>query len=254
MSFFTFQHKQIYYQELGHGAPLLLLHGNTASSAMFEEAAKRYMKNHTVILIDFLGHGKSERTQEIPSNLWFLEAQQVIAFLEEKNYTKVNLIGSSGGALVAINVALERPDLVHKVIADSFEGEYPLQAFIETISEQQELSKQDKGIQEFYVSMHGDDWEQVVDWDTQAVKRHFQEIGKFFHNPLEDFIPPLLFTGSKEDEFILQLDANYIEKTYSNMIQKIGHGEIFLFEKGNHPAMLSNLDAFVRITENFLLK
>ncbi len=254
MSYFTFKNKQVYYQELGHGAPLLLLHGNTASSVMFEEAAKKYMKNHMVILIDFLGHGKSERLQEIPSSLWFLEAQQVIAFLEEKNYTAVNLIGSSGGALVAINVALERPDLIHKVIADSFEGEFPLQSFIETISEQREISKQDKGIMEFYASMHGDDWEQVVDWDTQAIKRHSQEVGKFFHKPLEDFIPPLLFTGSKEDEFVLELDVNYFEKTYSNMIQKIGHGEMSLFEKGGHPAMLSNLDAFVRISENFLQK
>lgn len=254
MSYFTFENKQLYYQELGQGAPILLLHGNTASSVMFEEAAKKYMENHTVILIDFLGHGKSERMHEIPADLWFFEAQQVIAFLEEKNYTMVNLIGSSGGALVAINVALERPDLVQKVIADSFEGEFPLQAFTETISEQRELSKQDKGIKAFYVSMHGDDWEKVVDWDTQAIERHSQEIGRFFHKPLEDFIPPILFTGSKEDEFVLELDVNYFDKTYTNMIKKIGHGEMFLFEKGSHPAMLSNLNSFVGISENFLQK
>lgn len=254
MPYFTFENKQIYYKELGHGTPILLLHGNTASSIMFEEAAKKYLENHKVILIDFLGHGKSERIHEIPADLWFFEAQQVIAFLEEKNYTTVNLIGSSGGALVAINIALERPNLIHKVIADSFEGEYPLQAFTETISAQRELSKQDKGIKAFYVSMHGDDWEQVVDWDTQAIERHSQEVRKFFHKPLEDFIPPILFTGSKEDEFVLELDVNYFEKTYSNMIKKIGHGEMFLFEKGSHPAMLSNLDSFVRISENFLEK
>lgn len=254
MSYFTFENKQVYYQELGHGEPLLLLHGNTASSAMFEEAAIKFMENHTVILIDFLGHGKSERILEFPADLWFYEAQQVIAFLEEKNYNNVSLIGSSGGALVAINVALERPKLIHKVIADSFEGENPLQAFTETIGEQRELSKKANEKRGFYISMHGDDWEKVVDFDTQAIEKHFREIGKFFHKSLEDFVPPILLTGSKEDEFVLELNVNYFEKTYSNLIKKIGHGEMSLFEKGGHPAMLSNLDTFVRISENFLHK
>ncbi len=35
----------------------------------------------------------------------------------------INLICTSGGALVAINVALKRPNLVEKVIVDSSEGE-----------------------------------------------------------------------------------------------------------------------------------
>ena len=74
MSYFTFENKQIYYQELGSGAPLLLLHGNTASSNMFKDIAQQYITNHTVILIDFLGHGKSQRMEEFPTDLWYFEA------------------------------------------------------------------------------------------------------------------------------------------------------------------------------------
>ena len=55
---------------------------------------------------------------------------------EESNYKKVNLIGTSGGALVAINVALERPDLVNKIVADSFEGEFALDHFASIYSNQ----------------------------------------------------------------------------------------------------------------------
>ena len=65
-----------------------------------------------------MGHGKSDRLEELSNDLWFDEAQQVISFLKEKKYNNVNLIGSSGGALVAINVALETPELVEKVIAE----------------------------------------------------------------------------------------------------------------------------------------
>ena len=252
MSYFTFENKQVYFQELGNGTPILLLHGNTASSKMFEKIALEYMQNHKVILIDFLGHGKSQRIEEFPADLWFYEAKQVIAFLEEKNYCGVNLIGSSGGALVAINAALERPDLIGNVIADSFEGEYPLKEFTDTIAKQRELSKQDKGARTFYSLMHGSDWEHVVNCDTLAIEKHAKEIGRFFHKPLETFHPPLLLTGSKGDEFISELDNHYFEKIFSQMIQKIGHGEQFIFEKGGHPAMLSNQGEFVRISQLFL--
>ena len=36
MSYFYYQSKRIYYTESGNGAPVLFLHGNTASSKMFE--------------------------------------------------------------------------------------------------------------------------------------------------------------------------------------------------------------------------
>lgn len=46
------------------------------------------------------------------------------------NYKKVNIIGSSGGVFVVLNVVFERFDLVNKVIVDSFEGEVFLELFV----------------------------------------------------------------------------------------------------------------------------
>lgn len=36
MSYFTYYGKKIFYREVGEGKPVLFLHGNTASSKMFE--------------------------------------------------------------------------------------------------------------------------------------------------------------------------------------------------------------------------
>lgn len=252
MAFFRFEDKNVYYSEMGEGTPLLMLHGNTASSNMFAEVAGAYAGNYKVILIDFLGHGQSDRLERFPADLWFYEARQVIAFLREKQYTKVHVIGSSGGALVAVNVALEAPELVDKVIADSFEGEKTLKAFTENVVEDREKSKEDEGARMFYRYMHGDDWEQVVDNDTRAIAEHDREIGIFFHRPLQELKADILMTGSKMDEFITAVSPDYFEQVYGEMLNKIGHGEMHLFETGGHPAILSNPDGFYEVSMSFL--
>lgn len=53
--------------------------------------------------------------------------------------------------MVALNVALERPDLVNKVIADSFEGEIPLEGFVKNIKLDREVSKQNNETRAFYI-------------------------------------------------------------------------------------------------------
>ena len=53
MSYFEFDGKNVFYQEIGDGRPLLLLHGNTASSKMFEPVIEMYTGIRKVVLIDF---------------------------------------------------------------------------------------------------------------------------------------------------------------------------------------------------------
>ncbi len=252
MPYFTYKDKNVYYKETGEGAPLLFLHGNTASSNMFEELYREYLPEYRVVLIDFLGHGQSDRLERFPADLWFDEACQVITLLHERNWDRVCLIGSSGGAQVAVNVALEAPELVDKVIADSFEGEFPLKAFTQNVVEDRACSKLDESTRMFYQFMHGQDWESVVDNDTRAIEEHDRTIGKFFHKSLETLKPRILFTGSRGDECISAEDPDYFETVYGGMIEKIGHGRMHLFPTGGHPAMLSNPEEFILLSKAFL--
>ena len=116
MSYFRYEDKQIYYEESGEGTPLVLLHGNTACGKMFDPVVPALSEKYRVIVPDFLGNGRSDRLDKWPSDLWFEWAKQVKALCDHLGLKKVKLIGSSGGAIVALNVALEAPDLVKKVI------------------------------------------------------------------------------------------------------------------------------------------
>ena len=254
MAYFDYKGHACWYEELGEGEPLILLHGNAASSVMFTEIAGEYAAENKVVLIDFMGHGRSERVERFPADLWYDESQQVIELIRQRGYERVSLIGSSGGALVAINTALESPGLVDKVIADSFEGERSLKAFTENVTEEREQSKRDEDSRMFYFYMHGEDWEGVVDNDTRAIAEHDRSIEVFFHKPLETLEPPILLTGSREDEFVCSLGSDFFDRTYGAMLEKIGHGEMCLFETGRHPAMLSNRDEFLKVSKAFLTR
>lgn len=129
MPYFNYNDKNIYYNEIGQGVPLFLLHGNSVSLKMFDIVLDLYKNNFKMILINFLGHGRSNRLKEFTTDFWYDEALQVISFMNSKNYQRANIIGTSGGALAALNIALERPDLVNCVIADSFEGEKSVESF-----------------------------------------------------------------------------------------------------------------------------
>ncbi len=252
MSYFSFDNKRIYYNELGEGKPLLFLHGNTASSNMLIEFAEKYKNDFKVVLIDFLGHGKSDRLESFPTDLWYYEAQQVICFLREKQYSDVHIIGSSGGAIVAINVALEVPELVSKIIADSFEGKCANKVFTENVIQDRKHAEQDENARMFFGFLHGTDWKQILDNDTNAIIKHEKEIVNFFHKSLRELRAEILLTGSKEDEFMSVVSNVYFDEVYGEMIEEIGHGRIHLFNSGGHPAMLTNQTEFYEMSMEFL--
>ena len=248
MAFFKYGDKNIYYNETGAGSPVVLLHGDTASSKMFEYIIPLYANSFRVILLDFLGNGQSDRVEEFPSDLWHSQAQQVIAFLEYLDYGKVNLIGTSGGAWVAVNAALERPDLVHKVVADSFDGRTLQNGFSENLLKERMDAKNDDFSRQFYEWCQGEDWETVVDLNTKALIECADSKFPLFHKPLELLKLPILFVGSMEDTMC----RRNLDEEYSQMEQLISNGKTYLFPTGNHPAILSNAEKFADIVKDFL--
>ncbi len=200
MSYFRYEDKQIYYEESGEGSPLILLHGNTSCGKMFDSIVPVFDAKYRVIVPDFLGNGRSERIEKWPSDLWFDWAKQVMALCNHLGLKKVMFIGSSGGALAAINVAIEYPELVESVIGDSFEGVKADHEITEQIRNGRAQAKTFGGFVEYLKTLHGDDWERVFDADTDAVLRHAEQIGEFFHKPIDELKVSMLLTGSLEDD------------------------------------------------------
>lgn len=248
MSYFIYRGKKVYYEEHGEGEALLLLHGNTVSSRFFAPVIPMFAEKYHVITLDFLGCGQSDRIDEWPVDLWYEWSGQGAALCEELGLSKVKLIGCSGGALAAINLALEKPELVECAAADSFEGISADSGITEQIRMGREFAKQNEAFCSMLKFMHGEDWKSVLDADTGAVIAHAKTIGAFFHKPLEDLKVRLFLTGSDEDEMF---PKGHYETLFADICGRTRMAQSHIFPHGGHPAMMSNAEEFSALFNEF---
>ncbi len=248
MSYFKYNGKKIYYEEYGSGEVLILLHGNTVSGKFFVPLIPMIAEKYRVIALDFLGCGCSDRIDKWPADLWYEWSIQVIELCNKLKFPKVKLIGCSGGALAAINVALEKPELVESVVADSFEGVNADSKITEQISMGRSVAKQNEEFRSMLKIMHGEDWESVVDADTEAVIAHAKTLGSFFHKPIEEMKVRLLLTGSNKDEMF---PKGHYEKLFKDICGRTCTAKSHIFEQGGHPAMMSNMEEFISLCNEF---
>lgn len=103
----------MYYEELGSGKPIILIHGNCDGASYMKFIGRKLSKEYKVYLIDRRGCGKSERN----CNISYEEtAEDVFQFITKKNIEKPVIIGSSGGGSVAIYLAMKYSDKLSKVV------------------------------------------------------------------------------------------------------------------------------------------
>ncbi len=106
---------KLYYATIGHGAPVVLLHGGLANSDYWGNQVKALAPNHMVILVDSRGHGRSSRSAQ-PFG-YDLMADDVVALLDVLHLPRADIVGWSDGGIIGIDLALRHRDRVRRVFA-----------------------------------------------------------------------------------------------------------------------------------------
>jgi pimeloyl-ACP methyl ester carboxylesterase len=102
-----------YYEALGSGPPLVLLHGGMCPIETWAGLVPQLSSAYRVFTPERRGHG---RTSDPGTITYENMATDTIAFLEAISAGPVHLVGWSDGAVVALLVALWRPDLVERLV------------------------------------------------------------------------------------------------------------------------------------------
>jgi pimeloyl-ACP methyl ester carboxylesterase len=104
----------VHYFEAGSGPPVVLIHGNgvTAEDYVLSGLFHRLSENHRVIAFDRPGFGYSARPR---SNIWTATAQADLigSALDQLGVERPTVVAHSWGTLVALHLALRRPQQVN---------------------------------------------------------------------------------------------------------------------------------------------
>jgi pimeloyl-ACP methyl ester carboxylesterase len=105
----------IHYAIVGHGPPVILLHGGLANSDYWGLQAPALAAHHTVILMDSRGHGRSTRDDR-PFG-YDLMADDVVGLLDGLGVPRADVVGWSDGAIIGLDLAMRHPAHVRRVVA-----------------------------------------------------------------------------------------------------------------------------------------
>jgi pimeloyl-ACP methyl ester carboxylesterase len=117
---------ELEWEEHGAGSPTLaLVHGYTGTRRDFEAHAAALADGRRVIALDHRGHGGSTNTGDAASYTLERLAADLVAWLETAAGEPVDLLGHSMGGMLALSVALARPELVRSLILMDTAAESP---------------------------------------------------------------------------------------------------------------------------------
>jgi 3-oxoadipate enol-lactonase len=101
----------LYYETLGKGAPVILIHGGFGDRRMWDAQFEPLSQAFRVIRYDHRGFGKSSAPEKPYSPV-----ADLVALMDHLQLKRANLVGNSMGGTLALDFALLQPDRTGAVV------------------------------------------------------------------------------------------------------------------------------------------
>lgn len=106
----------VFYEERGSGAPLVLLHANGHSHHDFDDVAPALSRRFRTIAVDWPGCGASDPPDPASSASAKLMSDVLQDVVVALGLEDVSLIGNSVGGYAAARLAIDRPEIVRSLV------------------------------------------------------------------------------------------------------------------------------------------
>ncbi len=109
---------EIWYKKTGTGAPLLQIHGSAFGHRNFEKLTPLSAQHFECIDFDMPGYGESKGAagKREMADL----ADEVFEFIKAIGYEKINIHGTSFGAMIGLTLAARHPEVIDRLIFSCF--------------------------------------------------------------------------------------------------------------------------------------
>lgn len=104
----------IHYRTAGSGRPVILLHINQQSSALFLELMEVLGRELRPIAIDYPSHGMSDHVAEQPSIADY--ARWIVEVMDHLGIQKASVLGEAVGATIGVELSGAFPDRIEKLV------------------------------------------------------------------------------------------------------------------------------------------
>ncbi len=112
----------IWYKKTGTGLPFLHIHGSAFGHRNFEKMTPLMAKHFEVIDFDLPGYGESHGGPAL-SDMSVI-AEIVYELIQALGYKKVNLHGTSFGAMIGLTLSANHPEVIDRLIMSCFLARY----------------------------------------------------------------------------------------------------------------------------------
>jgi len=102
----------LYYEIAGASIPIVMIHGYTLDTRMWDDQMDAFTQKYQVIRYDLRGFGKSA----LPAGESFSHHEDLKALLDHLKIKQAHIMGNSLGAGYAINFALAYPEMTKSLI------------------------------------------------------------------------------------------------------------------------------------------
>jgi pimeloyl-ACP methyl ester carboxylesterase len=165
MYFTASQNVQIYYEDVGSGAPVVMIHGAATSSKVYDGLASRMVAQFRCIRLDLRGLGRSDRVDVVSPTAW---CDDTMALMDHLGVSKAHLLGCSLGARIAGRLVLDYPERFETLTVDA-----PLVAVAQAANSQlntrfSNLDNPAPTDRIRWQNFHGEDWRDAVSFYFRA--------------------------------------------------------------------------------------
>src|SRR6266536_701439 len=114
MPFQTINNVSPYYETTGGGEPLVMVHGSWGDHHNWAPVVPLLSQSFQVMTFDRRGHSQSQTGSGQGS--FAEDADDLAALIEQLDLAPAHVVGNSGGAVIALRLAAERPDLCRSLV------------------------------------------------------------------------------------------------------------------------------------------
>lgn len=250
---------ELNYKKLGHGQPLIILHGLMGMLDNWQTPAKFFSDEYEVYLVDQRNHGKSPHSNEFNYDVL---AEDLYEFIYTHHLHDVIILGHSMGGKSAMKFAQNNPHLVDKlIVADIAPKAYPvhhheiLEALcsvdLDIVKSRKEVEQHlmkrlgIKGVVQFLMkNLH---WVQKgkLGWklNLPVIRENISIIGAATLDEVYD--QPTLFIRGGRSKYIVDDDINLINEYFPQ-------AKVATLENAGHWVHADDLEGFVKACKDFL--